>query len=146
VLLTDDPAMPAVCDTSGSQAFIGKVDRYRYLTLEVFSTGSVAPGSFAISAPSSPQTVAAGSYAQVTDTYPIAASTAGTTGTYGRFADGSGTVSLDATGGVVKGSFDATLSAEGSGTGGVVHGTFEASVCGPLLSAPSNPCAQCPGF
>jgi hypothetical protein len=142
VLLTDDPNVPANC-ASGGYALDPR--QYHYVTVQVVSTQTIAPGSYAIHASLS-QADGASAYAWVAEMRPVDGGSPGLD--YVNDDNAAGAVVLTTVGDTASGSFTADgLEAFGGGASqGNLTGSFVASSCPALAQfAFQGPCGGCPG-
>jgi hypothetical protein len=142
VLLTDDPNVSANC---ASAAYALDPARYHYVTVQVVSTQTIAPASYAIHG-SLAQAGGASAYAYVVEMRPVDGGSPGLD--YVNDDNATGTVVLTTTGDTASGSFTADgLEQFGGGASqGNLTGSFAASSCPALAQiAFQSPCGGCPG-
>jgi len=144
VVMSDDPNLQGSCGSDAGYTF--NYDRYHYLTIQVVSTETITPGSYAIHSSLS-QSDGGISYGYVDESRPLATDASSGLG-YSNDDNGSGTVQLTGLGVVVQGSFTVTgLEQFGSGPPqGDLAGSFSAASCPSLAQAAfQGPCGGCPG-
>jgi hypothetical protein len=142
VLLTDDPNVQTNCAVN---SYALDPARYHYVTVQVVSTQTIAPGRYAIHS-SLAQAGGASAYAYVAEMRPVDGGSLGLD--YVNDDNATGTVVLTTTGDTASGTFTADgLEMFGGGPSqGNLTGSFVATSCPALAqSAFQSPCGGCPG-
>lgn len=138
VTLSNDPGLEGQCTADGG-SYMFDYQQYHYLTVEVISTASVTPGTYAIDA-SADSDGGPAAFAEVLEYFPG-------TGAFADVESAAGSVVLTGLGSNVQGTFDVTkLYLQGSASSDTVGGAFDAPSC-PALSELTfqTPCGGCPG-